>query len=249
MFNFSTLSAIVIIFFILIFLFLSILRCRMRRTEHKEHDLYNLFFSRSAHRGSILVPNPPTLEVSSGSRKSSTKSQKRLSLRRCSQGDNRRHSLQSLSIETETGPKIPNTARRGRRGSAPVDLLADSINMYKGNELTDRYRLFQSHPSTPQHREGSENSSVPSFQDKNFVSARRVGRRGSAPVGLLSDSINLYRGNELTNRYPYFRCNSFHKDYSKRLNTRISTLSFAAHMNIPEVKESSGNACGTTPDP
>lgn len=35
----------------------------------------------------------------------------------------------------------------------------------------------------------------------------------------------------------------------KRLNTRISTLSFAAHMNIPEVKESSGNACGTTPDP
>lgn len=44
----------------------------------------------------------------------------------------------------------------GRRGSAPVDLLADSINMYKGNELTDRYRLFQSHPSTPQHKEGSK---------------------------------------------------------------------------------------------
>lgn len=35
----------------------------------------------------------------------------------------------------------------------------------------------------------------------------------------------------------------------KRLNTRTSMLSFAAHMNIPEVKESSGNACGTTPDP
>lgn len=245
MFNFSTLSVVVIIFFILIFLFLCILRCRMRRTEHKEHDLYNLFFSRSAHRGSILVPNPPNLEVSPGPKKSTSV----LSLRRCSQGGNRSHSLQSLSIDTDTGPKFPNAARRDRRGSAPVDLMVDSINMYKGNELTDRYRLFRCHYSTPQHREGSENSSVPSFRDKNYVSSRRVGRRGSAPVGLMADSINLYRGNELTNRYPHFRCNTSLKDYSKRLKTRPSTLSFTAHLNIPEVKELSGNACSTTPDP
>ena len=31
----------------------------------------------------------------------------------------------------------------GRRGSAPVDLLTHSIDLYKWNELTDRNRLFR----------------------------------------------------------------------------------------------------------
>lgn len=72
--------------------------------------LYMYFISGKAHRGSILVPNPPNLEVSPGPKKSTSV----LSLRRCSQGGNRRHSLQSFSIETETGPKFPNAARRGQ---------------------------------------------------------------------------------------------------------------------------------------
>nr|XP_022300888.1 uncharacterized protein LOC111109092 [Crassostrea virginica] len=61
--------------------------------------------------------------------------------------------------------------------------------MYKGNELTGRQRLFR-----------CNHELSPSFKKNR--------RRGSAPVDLLTHSIDLYKWNELTDRNRLFRRNS-----------------------------------------
>ncbi|XP_061179103.1 uncharacterized protein LOC133187717 [Saccostrea echinata] len=151
----STLTVVVVLLFFVVFVLLCILRCRMKRSEHKDHDLYNLFFSRSAHSGSMLATDSHNLKKYTGSKKSRSGYDK----------EKRKHSLQEGYMERQSSSPNTRSFRLERCGSAPTSLLLKPFNMYKGNELIDRYRLFRcnSAPSCPLEHNGSFQGRIPAF--------------------------------------------------------------------------------------